>query len=116
MSAQSFAVLMYEDERIWAQADDESRALSIRQHDEYSARAAEFGVTIVGGDALQTVDTAVTLRRAGEDATVTDGPFAETAEQLGGFYLVMAPDRESVVKHAMLLPPYTVEVREILQM
>ena len=116
MSAQSFVVLMYEDERIWAEATEESRALSMRQHDEYSSRAGEYGVAIVGGDALRPVATAVTLRRAGEDSSVIEGPFAETAEQLGGFYLVTAPDRESVLKHALLLPEYTIEVREIMQM
>ncbi|WP_421735345.1 YciI family protein [Cellulomonas sp.] len=116
MSTQTFLLLMYAAEGDWAAADEATRAEYYRQHGEYDERAAEFGVTFLAGEALQSVTTAVTLRRAGEDAEITDGPFAETAEQLGGFYLVTAPDRESVLKHALLLPEYTIEVREIMQM
>ncbi|WP_456844944.1 YciI family protein [Cellulomonas sp. P5_C6] len=111
-----YLVLLYQDERIWAEATEAESAEFFRQHREYSERAAEFGVVFLASEALQPVATAVTLRRAGEDSTVVDGPFAETAEQLGGFYLVTAADRESVLKHALLLPEYTIEVREIMQL
>ncbi len=111
-----FVVLIYEDEAIWAAADEALQAEYFRQHREYADRAAEHGITIVASEALQRVATARTLRRADGEATVTDGPFAETAEQLGGFYLLDAPDAETVLKHAQLLPVhYTLEVREIMQ-
>jgi hypothetical protein len=116
MTAQTFLVLIYAAEGDWDAADDATKAEYYRQHGDYDDRAAEHGVTILAGEALQSVTTAVTLRRAGDDAAVTDGPFAETAEQLGGFYLVTAPDRAAVLRHAMLLPEYTIEVREILSM
>ena len=116
MSRQTFLVLMYAAEGDWEAADEAVKAEYYRQHGDYDDRAADFGVQFLASEALQSVTTAVTLRRSGDDAEITDGPFAETAEQLGGFYLVTAPDRESVLKHAMLLPEYTIEVREIAQM
>jgi len=111
-----FLVLLYQDEQVWAAADEALIAQYYREHEAYSARAAEYGVTIEGGEALRSVHSATTLRRAGEDATVTDGPFAETAEQLGGYYLVDAPSLDAVLAHVRLLPEYTIEVREIAQL
>ncbi|MBO3102374.1 YciI family protein [Cellulomonas fengjieae] len=116
MSVQTYLVLIYADEGDWDAADEATKAEYYRQHGDYDDQAADYGVTFLAGEALQPVATAVTLRRSGQDATITDGPFAETAEQLGGFYLVTAPNREAVLKHAMLLPEYTIEVREILPM
>jgi len=116
MSPQTFVVLLYAAEGDWEAADEATQAEYYRQHGDYDDQAADFGVTFLASEALQSVTTAVTLRRAGDDANITEGPFAETAEQLGGFYLVTAPSREAVLKHAMLLPEYTIEVREIMQM
>jgi hypothetical protein len=110
-----FLVLLYQDEQIWAAADEALIAQYYREHEAYSSRAADYGVTIEGSEALRSVRSATTLRRAGSDATVREGPFAETAEQLGGYYLVEAPSLEAVLTHARLLPEYTIEVREIAQ-
>ena len=60
---------------------------------------AQAGV-LVAGDALQDTDTATTLR----DGTVTDGPFAETKETLGGYYLVDVPDLDAATEWARKLP------------
>ena len=111
-----FLVLLYQDEQVWAGADEALIAQYYREHEAYSARAAEFGVTIEGSEALRSVHSATTLRRAGDDATIWEGPFAETAEQLGGYYLVDAPSSDPVLAHVRLLPEYTIEVREIAQM
>ena len=83
------------------------------EHQAYSDACTERGYTILGGEELGFSKNALTVR---PDGSITEGPFAETAEQLGGFYLVTAPSREAVLKHAMLLPEYTIEVREIMQM
>ena len=116
MNLHTYLVLLYAAEGDWDAADEATKDEYYRQHGDYDDQAADFGVTFLAGEALRSVTTAVTLRRSGEDATITDGPFAETAEQLGGFYLVTAPDRDAVLRHAMLLPEYTIEVREILPM
>jgi hypothetical protein len=115
VSEQTFLVLLYAAEGDWEQADEAIKAQYYREHGDYADRASEFGVRFLASEALKSVDTAVTLRRSGDDHTLTDGPFAETAEQLGGFYLVTAPDRDAVLRHALLLPEYTIEVREITQ-
>lgn len=107
-----FVVLVYEDEELYRSADAEGRARYFRGHEEFTRRAADVGVTIVAGEALASVASARTVRRTGEVTDVTDGPFAETTEQLGGFYLVDAPDERTVVDLARLLPETTHEVRE----
>ena len=106
-----YVVLLYQDERVWAQADEALIAQYFREHDAYSSRGAEFGVTIEGGEALRSVTTATTVR----GTSSWEGPFAETTEQLGGYYLVDAPSLDAVLAHVRLLPEYTIEVREIAQ-
>jgi hypothetical protein len=75
----------------------------------------ESGV-FLGGNALQPVRTAVTLRRKRGERSYTDGPFAETKEQLAGYMLIEAPDLDSAKEIVLTLPPGrvgTVEVRPV---
>lgn len=70
----------------------------------------------LGGNALQPVRTAVTLRRKRGERSFTDGPFAETKEQLAGYTLIEAPDLEAAKQIALALPPGrvgSVEVRPV---
>jgi hypothetical protein len=70
----------------------------------------------LGGNALQPVRTAVTIRRKRGERSFTDGPFAETKEQLAGYVLIEAPDLEAAKAIAAGLPPGragTVEVRPV---
>jgi hypothetical protein len=73
---------------------------------------------ILGGEALQQTTTATCLRK-GDDGTfaVTDGPFTETKEALGGFYLLEAPDLDAAIELAKQIPaPYGgVEIRPIME-
>lgn len=106
-------VLLYEDEQAWADATPEQQEAYLDRHRDYETRAGDHGVAILSSDALQPTTTATTLR-PDADRTATDGPFAETTEHLGGFYLVEAATRDDVVAHARLLPPsYTIEVRPV---
>jgi hypothetical protein len=71
---------------------------------------------LVAGDALKPVHTATTLRQRGGKLSTTDGPFAETKEQLGGYYLVEAKDLNEAVQIASRIPSVrtgSVEVRPI---
>jgi hypothetical protein len=69
---------------------------------------------VIAGDALQRPGNARTLQ-PGEARMVTEGPFAETIEQLGGFYLIDVPDLDTAVAAAKLLPrEYLIEVRPAL--
>jgi hypothetical protein len=70
----------------------------------------------IGGEALQSVDTATTVRVRNGKVTMTDGPFAETKEQLAGFYLVDAKDLDEAIELASKIPPArvgSIEVRPV---
>jgi hypothetical protein len=85
---------------------------------EYRAMGKEYEKTIVSGKALQPTSTATTVRvREGKRLT-TDGPFAETKEQLGGFYMIEARDLDEALGMAAKIPAArygSIEVRPILK-
>lgn len=73
----------------------------------------------LGGEALQPVETAKTVRVRDGKTTVTDGPFAETKEQLAGFYLMEAADLNEAIQVASRIPPArygSIEVRPIREL
>ena len=74
---------------------------------------------MIGGDALQPVHTATTLRVRDGRVSITDGPFAETKEQLAGFYMLEAADLDEALKLAAKIPPArvgSIEVRPVRQL
>jgi hypothetical protein len=98
----------------WEAADD---ALRERVYADFRAfsEAVRARGSIVAGDALDRPGTARSVR-PGADRVVTEGPYAETVEQLGGFYLIDVPDLDTAVGLAALLPQeYAVEVRPTLE-
>lgn len=69
------------------------------------------------GDALQGVETATSITRMGGKLETMDGPFAETKEQLGGYYLIDVEDLDAALKYAQLIPAVdygTIEVRPVM--
>jgi hypothetical protein len=94
---------------------DEQAAQRPRWAD-YTQRLQDAGL-FVGGDALQGVDVATTIRIRDGETQITDGPFAETKEYLAGYYLVEAPDLDTVLAHAEQVPNVSygsLEIRPIL--
>jgi len=84
----------------------------------FSEEQAALG-RVLGGNALQPVSTATTVRVRGGEVAVTDGPFAETREQLAGFYLIDARDLNEAVDFARRIPPArvgSIEVRPIREL
>ena len=81
-------------------------------HMDLPARIAEQGGRVVAGLGLEHPDTATSIR--GE--AITDGPFIETKEALGGFYLIDARDREQALEMAAICPSGQVEVRPVFDM
>ncbi|QIX26976.1 hypothetical protein ncot_10515 [Nocardioides sp. JQ2195] len=80
-------------------------------HASFSAYVAEHGQEH-GSAALADTDTATTVRHVDGAATISDGPFAETVEMIGGYYDVELPDMDHAIAAAALLPPsYAVEIR-----
>lgn len=83
---------------------------------EFTARLAQSGA-MVGGDALQGVETAQTVRVREGETLVTDGPFAETAEMLAGYYLIDVPDLDAALGWAAQIPSVgygSIEVRPVM--
>ena len=74
----------------------------MQAHGKFSQAVDEQGGKIVGGEALQPTATATSVRNDGR--SVTDGPFVETKEALGGFYLVEAADPEQALAFARQCP------------
>jgi hypothetical protein len=84
----------------------------------YAEKIVESG-KLLAAEALERVDTATTVRVRGGDVSMTDGPFAETKEQLAGFYLVEARDLNEAIGIAAKIPPArvgSVEVRPVRQL
>lgn len=82
----------------------------------FSARLNADGV-IRGGEGLQGVETATSLRVRGGKVETMDGPFATTKEHLGGFYVIDVPDLDAALKYAAMIPSAlygTVEVRPLM--
>ena len=99
-------------------AEDKLHAIPDRICKTYGDGLRESGHW-VGGEALQPVHTATTVRVRNERVSVTDGPFAETKEQLAGFYLIEAKDLDEAITLAAKIPPAAVgsiEIRPVRQL
>jgi hypothetical protein len=111
--AMKFVVLMAEeDPEAWDRATQEYRDEVFDRHRSFDKAVRERG-EMVAGEALALPKEAVTLRPGtGRDRLVTEGPYAETVEQLGGFYLIDVESVETALDLVRLLPEsYTIEVR-----
>ena len=105
---------------------DEEAKLGAMTKDERNAFMGEYFVFsdsirksghYLGGEALQPVETATSIRVRNGKVSATDGPFAETKEQLGGFYLIEARDLNDAIQVAGRIPSArigTIEVRPIM--
>jgi hypothetical protein len=109
-----YLILIYDDEAAWEAAPPET---SQQIHQGHAAFAEKNGPAIAGGNALQPTATATAVRPDGADGfTVTDGPFVETKEALGGYYLVEAADLDEAIALAKQIPVVSggLEVRPIM--
>ncbi|MCR6032285.1 transcription initiation protein [Nocardioides sp. zg-579] len=109
-----YVVLLPGDESVWEAASEEERAATYARHAEFSRLLEGRGHRITGGAELAHSRGARTVRSDGAGGTVvTDGPYAETVEQLSGFYLVESDDLEDLLDVCGLLvaPGEAVEVR-----
>jgi len=113
-----YLFLLYDDEAAWKGASEADWQAAMDQHNAFSAAVERSGATVLGGEALSDTSTATTVRaRPGEAALVTDGPFAETKEALGGYYVIEAADLDAALALAALCPPGgCVEVRPVLDL
>jgi len=110
-----YALLLYEDESIYG--PDKTGSASAEIVAEHMAFTRELGASRIGGAGLKATSAATVVRKAGGKQTIHDGPFAEAKEQLGGFYLIDAPDLDTAIAIAKRIPTAqdgSIEIRPLM--
>ena len=110
-----YVLLIYEDERVYGGPEKAGPALQ-EMMAKHMAFAPTLGSARKGGAGLKGTSSATTVRAGNGKRTVHDGPFAETKEQLGGYYLIDVPDLDAALVWAKRCPAArygTVEVQPI---
>jgi hypothetical protein len=111
-----FLAIIYNDESLYAGATPEQIAATFEAHGRFGQATREAGV-FVGGEGLQPSATATTVRVRDDERMLTDGPYAETKEQLGGYYLLDCKDLDDALNWAAQIPEAktgAIEVRPIM--
>jgi hypothetical protein len=111
-----YALLIYADEAGWEEAQDSERAAMLAQYVEL-ARDLRARGQLLGGEELCPVATATSVRVREGDTIVSDGPFTETKEALGGFYLIEAESLDEAIEWASRIPAAkrgTIEIRPLV--
>lgn len=96
-----YALLIYSDDSMEPGSPEADQIL--QDYFAFNRYLEQKGANL-GGEALHGVDTATTIRVRDSEAVTTDGPFAETKEQLGGFYLIEAADLDEALEIAAHCP------------
>ena len=113
-----YLLLIYGSETGWASMPQDQMMAMYGEYFAYTESIKASG-HYIGGNPLQPTSTATTVRVRDGKRSVTDGPFAETKEQLGGYYLVEAKDLDEATELASRIPGAkvgSIEVRPIQQM
>ena len=111
-----YLLTIYDDESMWNDAKPGDVNTMMDGYRKFGEEITANGV-YVGGEALESVSTATTVRVKDGERLVTDGPFPETKEQLGGFYLVECKDLDEAIEWAAKIPGAqngTIEVRPVM--
>jgi hypothetical protein len=112
-----YLALIYNDETTYAKQTEAEGQLVFQEYMQYSEEGRTAGV-IKAGEALQPTHTATTVRVRNGKTSTTDGPFAETKEQLGGFYMLECANLDEAIAWAAKIPGAKdgcVEVRPIVE-
>ena len=113
-----YMLLIYGNEAAMSSATPADRDAMFKAYGEFTKSIVKSG-NMKAGDALQPTATATTVKVRDGKTLTTDGPFAETREQLGGYYLVEAKDLDEATKLAARIPGAqrgSIEVRPVMQM
>lgn len=94
-----YMVLIYGDEARWEQQSDEEREAAMARYVALAQRPE-----VVGGSELQPVSAATSVRVRNDETVVTDGPYAEVKESLGGYYMVECDSIDEACEFAALIP------------
>lgn len=111
-----YLLLIYENEKVWASMSKDEAQKVFGEYRALTESIAQSG-NYKGGNPLQPTNTATTVRQRNGKRETTDGPFAETREQLGGYYLIDAKDLDEAIRIAERIPAArtgSIEVRPIM--
>ena len=111
-----YLLLIYRSESEWARTSEEEKGEIFQEYMTF-ARDIRTKGNYLGGEALHPVETAKTVRVRNGRVVTTDGPFAETKEQLGGYFLVEAKSLDEAIAIGSRIPAArtgSIEVRQIL--
>jgi hypothetical protein len=111
-----YLLTIYTDESSWATMTAEDGAAMTAAYGAFGREARDAGA-LLGGEGLQPTATATTVRVRDGETLFTDGPFAETREQLGGYYLLDCADLDEAARWAAKIPGArsgAVEVRPVM--
>ena len=113
-----YLALIYSDERAGAAMTPEEQSANMAAWFSFTDDLQKSG-KMLGGEALQPTLTATTVRHGSGGNLITDGPFAETKEQLGGFYIINADNLDEAIAWASRMPNLprggSVEIRPIME-
>lgn len=111
-----YMLLIYDDEALWERMSEDERGAIMQEYFAFTNELREAG-KYVSADPLQPTATAKSVRIRDAGLTTTDGPFAETKEQLGGYYLIDVETEAEALEWAAKIPSArygTIEVRAIM--
>ena len=111
-----FMCLIYDDQKAWQEFSEEEQKAAMAQYFAFTEEARQAGV-YVAADALQPVETATLVRLRDGEVLLTDGPYAETKEQLGGYYIFDVDSIDEAVNWAAKIPSAqwgSIEVRPVV--
>jgi hypothetical protein len=112
-----YMLLLYGDESRWAEMSPEDAAQDVEAWSAFSKELTESGA-FLAGEGLDPTTAAITVRIKDGEVVRTDGPFAETREQLGGFYLLECKDLDEAAGWAAKVPDLgeggSVEIRPVM--
>ncbi|MEZ4361463.1 MAG: YciI family protein [Kofleriaceae bacterium] len=111
-----YMLLIYDNEKTWSTFSEAEQGQIFSEFMQFTADIKKSG-HLIAGDALQPVHTATTVRLRDGKTSKTDGPFAETKEQLGGYYLIEAKDLDEACAIAARIPSCrhgSIEVRPVM--
>ncbi|GII95888.1 YciI family protein [Sinosporangium siamense] len=109
-----YALLAFGDEAEWAEANPEEQAAVYERWGRFERLLNEREAAL-GGEELAPSGIATTVRKQGDGYVITDGPYAETVEQIGGYVIVEAADLDEAVEFAAACPSTNVEIRPIVE-
>jgi hypothetical protein len=93
----------FHDEKVWNQQPPDEREVMLNDTFAYAEELRRKG-HVIGDEALQEASAAATLRFGNREVSITDGPYAETKEQLGGFMLIEADDLNHAIRLMSKMP------------